>query len=148
MRSVVEVLGMKMNDGLTWKEHIASLKVSLDQGLGLVKRLSHCIPKSALKPIADGLFLSRVRYGLAVYGKPRLRESDMSNTLMSELQVKQNRMMRLLTGNRLKDKVPVHVLLEETGWPSINQMIIESITKETWKVLNILDAPQQFGMKS
>ena len=38
-------------------------------------------------------------------------------------------------------------LLKENEWLSVNQMLIESIMKETWRVLNILEAPQFFGMK-
>ena len=57
-------------------------------------------------------------------------------------------MMRMLSGKKLKDKAPVFSLLKENEWLSVNQMLVESIMKETWRVLNVIEAPQLFGMRS
>ena len=44
----------------------------------LIRRLSWRIPRDLLLPLIDGLISSKIRYGLPVYGRVRLREEDPS----------------------------------------------------------------------
>ena len=55
---------------------------------------------------------------------------------MQDLQVRQNDIARVLTGSRRSDKVPVAVLLKNAGMTSVNLMVAETISMETWRLLN------------
>ena len=52
-------------------------------------------------------------------------------------QVIQNKVLRILTGSRVEDKVSINHLVERTNMLSLNQMKI----KEIWKALNVKDYP-------
>ena len=42
--------------------------------------------------------------------------------------------MRILTGNKRADKVPIKKLRESTKLPSVNQMTVQTILTEAWKI--------------
>jgi hypothetical protein len=86
--------------------------------------------------VAEGICISKLRYGLAAYGIPRMSQDEPRRALMQDLQVQQNDIARVLTGSRRSDKVPVAVLLKNAGMTSVNLMLAETILMETWRLLN------------
>ena len=64
-----------------------------------------------LRKVAESLFNSKIRYGLQMCGKIRWKDSDPTPKLMKDLQQSQNKMLRLLNGSRLSDKISTASLL-------------------------------------
>ena len=62
--------------------------------------------------MVDGLFTSKINYGIQLYGKVRLSDEDPINNDIKAIQMVQNKMARLLNGKTLKDKIPTKTLLE------------------------------------
>ena len=89
--------------------------------MGVLNRLKHKISKRNMITLANGLIVSKISYGIACYGTPRLCVNDPINSDMNRLQVALNNVMRLILGIRLSDKVSVSQLLNECGWLSLNR---------------------------
>ena len=114
---------------------------SLNQRLFLIRRLQNVMNRSALIKVANSLFMSKIRYGLQLLGKVRLTNEDSSNEVMKTLQVAQNKLVRLLNGKTLKDKINTEVLLKNIGMASVNQINCQIKLLEIWKAINIQDYP-------
>jgi hypothetical protein len=75
--------------------------------------------------VAEGICTSKLRYGLAAYGIPRVRDDDPKRRSMQDLQVSQNEVARNLTRCKRSDRVTVHHLLENAGMTSAATFIME-----------------------
>ena len=93
------------------------------------------MPHSKLRVIAEAIFTSVARYGIAVYYKPRLY-SDPTYEDQTKLQVIQNKMFRLLAGKRPVDRVKVEDLAKKFGMMSMNQMASYHVILETYNIMN------------
>ena len=87
--------------------------------------------------VIDGLFTSKLRYGIQLFGKVRRNETDPTNLDIENIQKVQNKMLRMVTGTKLLDKISTAKLLEETNMMSINQLNAQIKIMEIWKALNI-----------
>ena len=58
-----------------------------------------------------------------------------------ELQRMQNKMMRLVSGTSIQDRISIRNLLEMTNNISVNQMNAQIKIQEIWKALNINHYP-------
>ena len=94
-----------------------------------------------MKQIADAIWTSKVRYCIALYANICVKPTDPKSKAMKDLQIAQNKVLRLLTGHRRTDRKSIKDMLEETGFSSINQMAAETMLFETWKNINIPGAP-------
>ena len=91
----------------------------LNSALSLLKRLKNKINQKNLLTVADSIFISKIRYGIQLYGKIRWSENDESNGLVEEIQKVQNKLARWLNGVSLKDRKRTSTLLNMTcGGPS------------------------------
>ena len=71
---------------------------SLNKRLLAIRRLkNHLNPKSLLK-IIDGLFTSKLKYGIQLLGKVRRSESDPLISDIGTIQKVQNKLLRMMTG--------------------------------------------------
>ena len=131
-----KLLGVTISNDLTWHRHIDNTVIAINQRTLMLKRLSYSIPREKMGVLVHGLILSKIRYALPVYGRMSLKIDDPKNQDMQALEIKVNNIRRLMTGNKLSDRVPNMVLREQTGIPSVNQMLIQSTLLETWKILN------------
>ena len=95
-----------------------------------------------LRTIADAIWNSKLRYGIAVYYKPRLSENDESCAIQEPLQVLQNDMMREMFGYRRKDRINMQRLRREQDMFSVNQLACYHILVETFNILNNNSSPQ------
>ena len=111
---------MEVSGDLTWTAHTEKLKKKLRQRLGVLRRLKYSVPKSALKQIAEAIFTSLIRYGIAIYCKPKLTPQDPSNTTLKELTLLQNEMLRIITGKKRSDRVSIESLRKATETSNVN----------------------------
>ena len=130
-----KLLGIQVSSSMDWKTHISKLQTKLHQRLGLLRRLKNKVPHSKLKIIAEAIFTSVARYGIAVYYKPRLH-SDPTCEDQTKLQVIQNKMWRLLAGKKPSDRVRVQELSKKFDMMSMNQMASYHVLMETYNVMN------------
>ena len=114
---------------------------ALNMRLFALKRLKNHISQKALLKVADGIFTSKLRYGLQLFGKVRRTTEDPTNEDFTALQRMQNKMMRLVTGTSLQDRISTNKLLELTNCLSINQINAQIKIHEIWKAINIEDYP-------
>ena len=71
-----KLFGMKVENDLSWNEHLISLEKRLKSRLFHLTRLSEHIPRHLLKKVADGIFMSVLRYGLPLYSPVRTSNED------------------------------------------------------------------------
>ena len=136
-----ELLGMKIQGDLNWDCHIEELKKKLKQRIGLLKRLRHVIPKNVLRLAAEAIFTSKLRYGIASYLCPKLKDEPGSNATLKELTVIQNDMLRAITGKKLSDHKTKESLRRETKTMSVNQICVYHIMLETYGILKLDSSP-------
>ena len=67
--SSTKLLGIKLDHDQKWNSQITSLVSALNSRLYLIKRLSNSIEMKRLKKIADSLYMSKIRYGIQLYGR-------------------------------------------------------------------------------
>jgi hypothetical protein len=67
---------MRVDKTLGFSKHMEALTKSLQQRTGLLQQLSHHIPKKELRLVAEGICISKLRYGLAAYGIPRMSQDE------------------------------------------------------------------------
>ena len=131
------LLGLKINSSLDWKSHINYLCNTLRQRIALLKRIKQRVPYEKLKIIADSIFNGKLRYGIAVYYTPRLKDEDENCKLQESLQVLQNDMLRELFGHKRADKVNMQKLREKQELHSVNQLACYHILLETFNIMNL-----------
>ena len=132
---------------MKWTEHGEEVLGKLRGVKGLLSRLVAHIPRDHLLPIVHGLLISRIRYGLSLFGSVRTSESDASNHLMSRMQIELNKVLRLVCGKRLSDRISTKDLHQCANVLSVNQMAAECQLREVWRTLNHkLPAAEYFPM--
>ena len=142
------LLGMKFDQDQKWKSPIfgkGGLIPSLNSRICLLRRLKTALNKTALLKIVDGIFTSKIRYGLQLLGKVRVSESDPASGDLLAIQKIQNKLARCLNEVSLKDKVSTSVLLNNIGMLSVNQINAQTKLLEVWKAINLPNYPIQFN---
>ena len=94
-----------------------------------------------LRKVANGIWTSKLRYGLQLYSKVRRNNQDPTNANMDKLQITQNKMARVLENVTLKDKTPTSMLLKNQNMLSVNQISAQIKLTEIWKAINITNFP-------
>jgi len=129
------ILGLTVNNTLTWSDHVlgkGGLLNAVHQRTGALRRISHQVPKKSLPTIASAIVASKIRYGIAIYGGARIRESDPTSELNRSLQIGLNRAMRVATKCRVCDHVAIADLVDRTGIQSVNRMSAEDKLRLVW----------------
>ena len=72
-----KLLGLNINSDFEWSTHIEKINIELKKRIGLLRRIRHRIPKRKIVIIAEAIFNSKVRYGIAVYLRPVFEEEDL-----------------------------------------------------------------------
>ena len=62
-------LGIVLNENLTWTDHTAHIANKINPVIAQLRRLKHSLPLHILKMIYNSLILSRLHYGIALWGK-------------------------------------------------------------------------------
>ena len=102
---------------------------------------------SVLK-LVDGLFTSKIRYGLQLYGRVRVSEQDPENTELKSIQLVQNKLLRTLNGTRVKDKISTMPLLKNFNMLALNQLNAQMKLLEMWKAINVDKYPLQLKQQN
>ena len=97
--------------------------------------MSHVSLKSTLK-LVDGLFTSKIRYGLQLTGRARMTNEDPESSALKAIQTIQNNLMRTLNGSKNSDKISIKSMLEKFDMRSVNQINASIKLLEIWKALN------------
>jgi hypothetical protein len=143
-----KLLGGWINQDLKWDEHLRdndeSLMKMLNSRLGALKMISKVSSFKNRKLIADGIFMSKLTYLIALWG-------GCTKYLLKSLQVIQNRAARTVT--RLGWDTPTEELLRQCGWLSVYQLSVYHTVLLVYKVVqtkspqylsNMFDTPYQY----
>ena len=117
-------------------KHIDDFERKLRFRLFSLRRLSERIPKELLKTVADGIFMSQIRYALPLFCPLKIEAPDPTPGSIHKIRVVFNDCLRLLTGVKPTEHRTIKSMLEEVGWLSINQMCAQTRLMEAWKSIN------------
>ena len=96
--------------------------------------------------ISDGLFTSKLRYGLQLLGRVRWQDSDPSNSDLEAIQKCQNKLLRALNGTKVSDRISTKSLLLKFNILSVNQINAQVKLSEMWKSTHIENYPIRTDM--
>ena len=143
-----KLLGMVVNNELTWKNHLygdvdnEGLVQQLSKRIGMMKKMARVMDRKNLQFFASGMFYSKLKYCLPVFGNVLCTEqyNDQNSRYQSftmkdnyRLQVLQNNLNRVLLN--AKFDTPTEVLLKETNSLSIQQMIAYQTAVLAFKII-------------
>ena len=97
-----KLLGVWVQNDLKWSSHLQKLESKLVSSLYNLRKIEQVIPRSLLKRVADGLFISYIRYAIGLYCPIRLKETDPTHTNIYGVRVLYNDALRLLTCSKRK----------------------------------------------
>ena len=142
--SNAKLLGVVFDDDLKWKSQIygkGGVISNLNQRLYVLRRLKNFINKEALKKVANSIFVSKIRYGLQLIGKVRWKNEDPTQMDLNAMQIVQNKMLRLINGSSIMDKISTKTLLAKANMLSVNQINAQIKINEVWKALHVPNHP-------
>ena len=143
-----KLLGVVVNNTLTWKNHLygdgenEGLVQQLSKRVGIIKMMAKHMKRENLKFFVSGIFYSKLNYCLPVYGnvlgletykEDNSRHQSYTTKDNSKLQVLQNSVNRVLLDARYD--TPTEDLLRKTGSLSIQQMIAYHTTVLAYKIV-------------
>ena len=114
---------MKWSDQI--RDNEENLIKSLNTRLGALKRISKVSSFKNRKMLANGIFMSKLTYLIALWG-------GCGTGLKRSLQMIQNKVARLVT--RLDWSTPSEILLKQIDWLSVNQLIFSHSVLLVYKV--------------
>ena len=139
-----KVIGKTFENNSKWSEHIygtGGLLASLNQRLFYIRRLKNSIGHKALLKISNGLFVSKIRYGLQLLGKVRWSSSDPTNQDFDAIQKCLNKLLRVLNNSRIRDKITIKSMMMKFNLLSVNQINAQIKLIEMWKSVNVTNYP-------
>lgn len=80
----IKYLGITLDSKLNWKDHINNIHKSVAPVIGLIRKFSSFLPRSALKKIYFSLVHSRFQYLISIWGSA-------VKTTLKKIQILQNR---------------------------------------------------------
>ena len=123
------LLGIQIHENMKWRDYIIdtenSLLKSLNTRIKALKRIKHVASFKSRLMVANGIFSSKLLYGLQLYG-------GTEEYLLNSLQVVQNMAARTVT--KLNMFTPTSTLLKQTGWLSVRQLIFYHSVLLVYKV--------------
>ncbi len=135
------LLGIRFDRRLSIGPHLQSLSSSARSLLALTRRLLLHLPRGGqVQDVVRALVVGKLCYG-SILVPPRLSPEDPTSQLLQSIQTSVNDIARLLLGTRRADRIPVERLLDLTGMPALNRVVIKTILCETWKCLHSCDGP-------
>ena len=125
------ILGLNVQNNLTWNSHLESgtksLLPGLRRNLGALRTISKQIPLNCRNILARGMILSRLSYLISIWG-------GATPNLIRKAQVIQNGAARWVTGSMRTTRAST--LLELTGWFSIREMAHLQSANTIWKIIH------------
>ena len=102
----------------------------------------------SITKMVDGIFTSKIRYGLQLYGKVRVEMGDPICEDLKRIQIAQNGMLRLLNGSKISDQVSIESMLKKFKILPVNQLKAQIKLLEIWKALNVEGYPLKIQQQS
>ena len=72
------LLLLHINADFGWSTHIDQLSIELKKRIGLLRRIRKRVPREKIVIIAEAIFNSLLRYGVAVFLKPIYDKEDLN----------------------------------------------------------------------
>ena len=145
-----KLLGLHINSDFEWSTHIDKISTELRQRIGLLRRIRNRIPKEKLVIIAEAIFNSKIRYGIAVYLHPVFEKEDLKMKKLSKntalLQTLQNKMLRVIHGFKKLNYINMCQVREKIKMMSVNQMTVYHTLIESYNIVRN-SASTQIQMK-
>ena len=130
-------LGLLIDENPTWENHVDALSKKIASVVGAIKRISHCLPPTALQDVYYGLLQSHFDYCSMVW-------YNSGKTLREKLQRLQNRAARVLTNSNYD--ADASILLNDLGWQNLETQRQIQKALMVYKSLNCL-APDYMSSK-
>ena len=145
-----KLLGVIVNNTATFKHHLygdeenQGLLKQLSSRVGILRKLKKYLPPARLKLIMDGIFNSKMVYGITVWGRvwqiPGSLDVDLNNRTspsitkedVRKLQVLQNKCLRMITNSDYK--TPTSVLLSKTNSLSVHQKMAHLTLSQVFSI--------------
>ena len=108
-----KLLGIVIDDHLSWDDHIHYLLKKMSPKLGLLRRLSFTFPPDVLSSLYMSIIQPHIDYCISVWG-------SCSQTNINLIQKVQNRAARIVT-NTYDYTVRSNTLLQHLGWMNVRQ---------------------------
>ncbi len=105
-----KLLGVHLNDNLTWNNHIKTITGSCYGTLAIPKKLKNMAPYNLRKQLAESLILSKIAYADQVY-------TPLTDAQQKRLQKVQFTAAAFVTGNYINNSKAILKL----GWLPINE---------------------------
>ena len=134
-----KLLGLHINSDFCWNTHVEKISIELKKRIGLLKRIKHRIPTNKLVIIAESIFNSRIRYGIAVYLTPIFDVEELKMKRVSKntsiLQTLQNNMIRIILGLKKNQHINMQHVREKIKMMSVNQMAVYHTIIEAYNLI-------------
>ena len=102
----------------------------------------------SVRKMVDGIFISKIRYGLQLLGRVRVVTEDPECGGLNAIQLVLNNLLSTLNGSKIKDQVAVKFMLDKFEILSVNQLNAQVKLLEVWKALNLADYPLQIQQQA
>ena len=145
-----KLLGIWVNNTATFRDHLygndenKGLLKELSSRIGILNRLKKFMSPARLKIVMEGIFSSKIVYGMTVWGRTwnipgSLDEevrtsSSITKEDLRKLQVLQNKCLRLVTNSDYK--TPTKVLLQKTNSLSVHQRMAQLNLSQVYSIYN------------
>lgn len=124
-----KLLGVHIDQNLTWSAHIDHLCKSISSKISLLRQLSYYVPREVLKQFYQGYILPFIDYGSITWGSA-------SGTNIERLLKLQKRAARIILN--VSFDTPSVSMFEELGWLSVGSRLKYNKAVLTYKALNNL----------
>ena len=88
-----------------------------NQCLYTLRNMEQVVPRSLLNFLADGISMSKLRYGLVVFWPIRHKDGDQHPSNINVIIAFFNKILILLYGALKKDKISIKKMLNKLKWP-------------------------------
>ena len=115
--NVMNYLGLKIDEALTWNEHITKLCKKLSFKVSKLSRLKKVLDKNTLKKIYNGTIQPCIDYAISVWG-------NTTNHNLNKVQRLQNHCARIIENNFDYVNVRGLELVSDLGWMNIRERFL------------------------
>ena len=136
----ITILGVKFSSKDIFKSHLEMMVGEVKKGL--VRRLRAALPQGPLNDAARALVFGRAQGNAWVTLTARL-ETGKGPTSQGarQIQIALNDLARAVLGVRKDKKVTIQRLLTRTGFPTVNELVVEQSAMAAWKAQHHVSSP-------
>ena len=133
-QQTLQLLGTQLDAKLTFVQHHAQVLRDVVGRTAVIRRLRVEISRGPLlKAAAWALVVGKIQGTAWVTRRVRLSDEEIIPSEARELQVAINDLARVLLGVRRAEHVKISDLLDRTGLPSLNEIVVQQSAVSAWK---------------